>query len=297
MKRLRLLIILAIFFIPSIVFAENLTPKVDETQKIYDYADLLTDEEEKQLFELVDYYIDKYNQDMVVVTISENPYGVSDTYTMNYADDFYDYNNFGKGENKDGILILIDMANRYPWISTTGNAIILYDDARINQMHDLAFDYLKNGEYYNALKTYVETATALADYGIPESNQNVSYSDIVNTYCYSPSKGLYLCKSVEKKVNWIVSLITGIALAVIILLIHLGKYKGIRLAKNANTYLGSVERGPNVDQFLTTFTSKVRRSHDDSSSGGHSGGGHIGGSSFHVGGSGSFHGGGGGRHF
>ena len=294
MKRLSLLIILSIFFIPSIAFAENLTPKVDETQKIYDYADLLTDEEEKSLFDLVDYYIDKYNQDMVIVTINENPYGVSDTYTMNYADDFYDYNNFGKGEHKDGILILIDMANRYPWISTTGEAILLYDDERIAQMHDYSFNYLRNGEYYNALKMYVETATAFADYGIPESNQNLNYSDITNTYCYSPSKGLYLCKELEKKVNWPASLIAGIAISVIILLAHLRKYKGIRLAGNANTYLSSVEKGPNVDQFLTTYTSKVRRYHDDNHSSGH---GHIGGSSIHVGRSGSFHGGGGGRHF
>ena len=50
MKRLSLLILLSIFFIPSVVFAQNLTPTVDETQKIYDFADLLTDEEEKQLF-------------------------------------------------------------------------------------------------------------------------------------------------------------------------------------------------------------------------------------------------------
>ena len=88
--------------------AKETTPVVDETKKIYDYANLITDEEEIELYNKVQEFINKYNMDMVIVTINSNPKSSS----MEYADDFYDYNNFGKGTNKSGLLFLIDMQNR-----------------------------------------------------------------------------------------------------------------------------------------------------------------------------------------
>lgn len=285
MKRLRILLILTIFFIPTIVFAENLTPSVDTSKKIYDYADLLTDEEESELFEKVDSFIDKYNMDLVLVTLDKNPYGVSDAYTEVYAQDFYDYNDFGKGSTHDGLIILIDMDNRYPFIVTTGSAIIMFDDNRIEKIHDYAYDYLADGRYYAAFNAYVDKVTSYASDGVPSSNELL---------CVGIDGTIYKCKEKPKAVNWAISLIAASVLSFLPVLIHLRKYKGIKLATNANTYLEKVEKGPNVDQFLTTFTSRIRRSHDDNSSGG---GGKIGGSTIKFGSSGRSHGGGGGRHF
>ena len=75
------------------------TPSVNEEEKIYDFADLYTDEEEKNLYTAVYDYTQRRNLDLVIVTINDNFES-----TQEYADDFYDYNNFGFGSERDGLL-------------------------------------------------------------------------------------------------------------------------------------------------------------------------------------------------
>ena len=97
------------------------TPKVDASEKVYDFAGLLTESEEASLYNKIMTFINTYNMDMAVVTIDNN----NKASTMAYADDFYDYNDFGVGSTFDGLLFLIDMDNREMWISPTGEAIIM----------------------------------------------------------------------------------------------------------------------------------------------------------------------------
>ena len=90
--------------------------------------------------------------DMALVTISENPYGVSDYYSKVYAQDFYYYNKFGIGQYYDGIILLIDMSNRYIYMATKGKAMLVYDDERIDNITEVAYTYLKAGNYYFGYK-------------------------------------------------------------------------------------------------------------------------------------------------
>ena len=103
-------LILTIAFLSFIVCTTNsfaVESVSDTSVKIYDYGNLLTDTEETYLKGLVNNYISKYNYDMVIVTKSN--YSATDTAMMNYADDFYDYNNFGIGNTKDGILLFLNV--------------------------------------------------------------------------------------------------------------------------------------------------------------------------------------------
>ena len=108
------------------------TPCVNANLRIYDYADLLTEVDEGVLNTLILDYKNRSNYDLVLVTISENPKGSA----SEFADDFYDYNDFGTGKTRDGVLLLIDMDTREYYISTTGYAIKMYDDARIERILD-----------------------------------------------------------------------------------------------------------------------------------------------------------------
>ena len=85
-----------------------LTPAVDASEKIYDFADLFTDEEEVLLYNKVIQYINSYQMDLAIVTIDTN----NKADARSYADDFYDYNDFGNNDSRDGLLFLIDMQNR-----------------------------------------------------------------------------------------------------------------------------------------------------------------------------------------
>ena len=257
------------------------TPKVDNTKKVYDFADLLTESEEKDLFNLADDFIEKYKMDIALVTINENPYGVSDYYSKIYAQDFYYYNRFGIGTSHDGIILLIDMSNRYVYMATKGNAILVYDDKRIDNITEAAYNYLKSGNYYQGYKAMIEKASSYAKSGIADSNKY---------YCVDDNGEPYKCREKQKDVNWGISLIIGVLGSLIPAFIHTRKYRGIKLATDANSYLKDKNVDTVVDQFLTTFTSRVKRSHDSGGSGGFGGG-----SSTSHGSGGSF--GGGGRHF
>lgn len=75
--------------------------------RVYDEADVLTDEEERGLEEYIALCENKYHFDIVLVTVNEDveSQGYWDTVMMNLADDFYDYNNFGYDKvHGDGVL-------------------------------------------------------------------------------------------------------------------------------------------------------------------------------------------------
>ena len=259
------------------------TPKVDNSKKVYDFADLLSDDEERELANMANTFINEYNMDIAMVTINENPYGVSDYGSKVYAQDFYYYNRFGINTSHDGFILLIDMANRYIYMATKGKAMLVYDDIRIDNITEVAYNYLKSGNYYSGYKVMIDKASEYAKSGTAESNEY---------YCIDDTGEPYKCKEKPKEINWALSLVIGALCSLIPAFIHTRKYRGIKLATNANTYLQNANIDTTTDQFLTTFTSRVRRSHD---SGGSGGGGGFGGSSTSHGSGGSF--GGGGRHF
>ena len=248
------------------------TPSVDETQKIYDFANLLTESEKQNLFNEVTDFISKTNYDLVIVTISYN----NKNSAQKYADDFFDYNYFGKNSSRDGFLILIDMDNREIYISTSGYAIKTYSDSRIQSIIDEGFSDLKNTNYYECLSKMIDKSYSYFKKGFPSSNNNI----IIN------NDGSV---TVIKKMPYLMIAIISITFCVIMSSILYFKTSSKIKKENTVTYIN-----PNLsniiknDQFLTTHTTKIRRESSSSSSGG--------GSSYHSSSSGRSHGGGG-RHF
>ncbi len=251
------------------------TPLVDEDEKVYDFADLLTDSEEEALYTKIQEYIEEFNMDMVIVTIDDN----NKSSDMAYADDFYDYNNFGVGSNRDGLLFLIDMDNRRMYISTTGEAIRMYDDARIDYILDDTYSYIKSADYYRCANAFISSATRYAKLGVPTSNKNT----------YIDSEGNYMVKSNEDILNGIIIVwvVSGV-ITVIFFAVASSKHKVIKKATQARAYLvkDSFNLSEKSDDFIGSHTSKVYDPPSSSSSSG-------GGSSTHSSSSGSSHGGGG----
>lgn len=246
------------------------TPKVDASEKVYDFADLFTDIEEQELYNEILSYIKETSMDFAIVTISENPksyFNGSDSTTV-YADDFHDYNNF----KTDAVVFLIDMDNRKFYISTSGKAIIMYDDARINSTLDIAEFDMKNKDYAKASKKTIKSLKNYYKEGIPRSNKNCKLVD-----------GKYKC---YKKVPLILITLVSLILVIIIWLIIALSYKKIKAKTNAADYVIKKKTNINkrIDLFLTSNTSRVRIESTTSSSRG---------SSTHSSSSGSSHGGGG----
>lgn len=125
---------------------------VDTSQKVYDYAQLLTQEDIQAISDQLIKTGEKRKTDLVIVTTNDTK-GRS---SRDYADDFFDYNGFGYGANKDGVLMLIDMENRNVWISTTGKAIQAINSDRIDHILDDVAPSLSSEDYREACLSFIK---------------------------------------------------------------------------------------------------------------------------------------------
>ena len=115
-------------------------------KRLVDDADLLSDYEEEQLANTLDEVSEKLNFDVIVVTTNSTD-GKS---SMDYADDYYDYNGYGMGDNYDGTLLLVNMGAREWHISTTGYGIEALNDSDLDYIGENVADYLSYGYYADA---------------------------------------------------------------------------------------------------------------------------------------------------
>lgn len=244
-----------------------LTPSVNANEKIYDFAELLTEEEEKQLYDKVKEFIANTNLDLAIVTINTN---VKDS-TQEYADDFYDYNDF----SIDGLAFVIDMQNRIFYISTAGKAMLYYDDYRIEYILSALDQEMYNHEYFNACNTLISQLTEYYNHGFSD---NADKYVVIGTQIY-------------RKTPYLLLSIIAVVSATIGTLILALRNKKIKLATNSNDYFDnkSFEITKDTKEFISSNTSRVYIPPADSDGGGSSGGG------FHSGSSGASHGGGGHR--
>lgn len=250
------------------------TPKIDSSEKIYDFADLFTEEQEQELYKSVNNYIIETNMDMAIVTIDDNPKDSA----MEYADDFYDYNDFGFDGVFSGVIFLIDMDTREIWMSTTGNAILMYNDARINDILDCVIEYKEESDY-KATETFIGSCLVYAKQGIPGGNENY----------YIDSQGRYRQKIKAK--YCVIPLIISTIIGVIITYKKLSKEKDKIQTNNVQYYEKYFEVIKNQDIFLREHTSRSYIGSSSDSSGGSSYSSSS--SSTHSSSSGRSHGGGG----
>ena len=131
--------------------AEN-TIILDTDSRVVDMAELLSDSEKTALLSKLDEISERQQADIVVVTADT----LDKKTPMEYADDFYDYNGYGFGENNDGVLLLVSMEDRDWYISTCGYGITAITDAGIEYISDKFLSDLSDGNYAEAFSTYAE---------------------------------------------------------------------------------------------------------------------------------------------
>ncbi len=143
------------------------------TQRVYDYADKLTDEEEEKLEALIAKREGEIGCDLVIVTINESvleKYGRTENTDSNwefcmtsYADDFYDQNNFGYDKvHGDGALLLYNWYDDGAYgsemgthFSTCGRVLTHYTTEMVNTVLDDVYNNVHSDAYY-AYKLFVE---------------------------------------------------------------------------------------------------------------------------------------------
>ncbi len=263
-----LLLSLVICFSLSIpVFAGDADGFASEYERVQDMADLLTDSEESALFEKLNELSQRQKMEVVVLTTDT----LGGNTPRDYADNIYDYCNFGYGENRDGLMLVISMEDRDWYITTHGYAITAFTDAGIQYIGDKMLEDLSDGDYAEAFDTF----TVLCDDFITQAREGEPYDN--GNMPYEP---------LSKK--WIfISLAAGIILALIVVSVIKSKLKTVRFQAAAENYTrsGSFEITESRDMFL--YNNVVRKDKPKNEN--------SGGSSTHTSSSGETHGGGGGK--
>ena len=264
-----LALLLAVFTISAVpvlpAFAE------ENLSRVADFADLLSDSEESSLSDTLDEISERQQVDIVVVTVDSMEGESAEA----YADDFYDYNGYGFGNERDGILLLVSMGERDWYISTHGYGITAVTDAGREYISDMIVDDLSTGYYADAFTSFAQ----LCDDFITQANNGEPY-DVGNIP--------------QKPFSFVWNLVIAFVIAFIISLIATGIMKGqlktVESQSAADNYMkqGSMQLTKKNDLFLYRHVERRKKEEKDNSSS-------SGGSKTHTSSSGATHGGGGGK--
>lgn len=235
------------------------------TQRVFDYADVLTSEQEQELAGLIAKREKQTNCDIILITYKESlkeyaraiePSVSYDEFVRVYAEQFYEENKFGYNKpNGDGVLLIDnwfreDDGKIYTWFCTTGIVQDRYSSADIDHILDEVYRYVET-DPYKAYTTYV----------------NEFYKDMTGTRILGADMPPGL------------PIVVGFVAALIFIAVN-WKAKSGRKTTTAATYLNG-QRADFInrqDIFIRKTVTKHRIQSSSSSGGGHSSGGHSGGS-------------------
>lgn len=155
-----------------VLLAMSLSIRASEVLPLFDEPDLMTDAQEASLAAKLERISEQYQMEVVVAAF-ETIDGAS---PMDYADDFYDYNGYGYGENRDGLILIVVMDSRDWWISTRGSAITAFTDAGIEYIGDQIVPYMSADDFAGVFNAFADPCSmfmAQAATGDPYDVQNL----------------------------------------------------------------------------------------------------------------------------
>ena len=228
--------------------------------RMEDYADLLDSATESNIRNMLDEMSEELAFDIVIVT-TDSTGGKS---SQSYADDFFDYNDYGFGETYDGVLLLINMEYREWYISTTGYGMEAVTNSEVDYIGNAIVDYLSIGDYESA---FVAFANLVEDEVMAARDSEViDFGEIF--------------------IRIVIAAVIGMGLAFIPVSVMKKKMNNVEMKQEASDYMkrSQIRMTQQRDMFLYSTVSRRQKPQQNSS-----------GSGGHRGSSGRSHGGGGGR--
>lgn len=216
-----------------------------DAPRLYDGADLLTSSEERELQARLDELSAALQTDLVVVTVdSTEGYGADW-----YIEAWYDEYGYGCGPERDGVILLVAMAERDYRILSNGFAAQAITMNEIYDIGDRIAGDLSDGDYYDAFHGFIDACVYEID-------------GEINGFPFNFG------------MNLAVSLLIGIAVAFIATGIMRGQLKSVHSRSGAREYTrpGSMQVTRAGDLFLYRTVDRRPRPKPSSSSG-HGGGG------------------------
>lgn len=144
--------------------------------RVIDNADILTDEEEKEIKKTIKEIWDTRNQDVVVYTDTTS-YGMDNE---KFSQDFYVYNGYGYGDTYDGLILFVNMDpdNREMVTSACGNTKEKFTSFISNSLDDILYNQFSNQNYGQGIKEWLVGVDEMLQYGALNAPQ--WYKDYVD---------------------------------------------------------------------------------------------------------------------
>ena len=239
--------------------------------RMNDSAGVLTEDEDNELEDALEELSLRQSFDVTIATI-ESLESVDYDSMEAYADDLYDFCQFGYGPEMDGVL-LVSVGDRKWHISTCGYGITAFTDAGIQYLGQQMTPFMADGDYAGAFRTFVQWSDTYIDAA------RAGHPYEVNNLPREPLSLMYL----------FLALGIGLVLAWVVVGVMKSQLRSVAFQENAASYVreGSMNLTNSRELFLyrdVSRTEQVEAKDSDSS----------GGSSTHTSSSGTTHGGGGG---
>lgn len=237
-------------------------------KSVIDDAGLIKASDEKELDKKIK-NIQKDKFDVVILTVKS----LDGKSAQDYADDYYDNNDYGLDNEKSGVLFLVSKGDRKYHISTKGAGIKAFTDYGIGRIKEEIKPYLSDGDYFNACDEFLNITKDF----VKAYKEGTPY-DTDNPY--------------NEEIDYVILEVIALVIAFVIALISVGIMRlRMNTAKPKGTAMEYIKKGSfkltsEKDIFMySTVTKTVKPKDNDNSAGG---------STTHVSSSGSEHGGGGG---
>ena len=130
---------------------------IDSKKRLYDEVKLLTEAEQTTVSTMLNYLSNKRKMDVAVMTVNS----ISGADVLKYAHIMYDRRNYGYGDTKDGMLLLISFKERQIAISTLGKCERIYTNAVVSSILSEIGPLLTEEDYFGAMRKYVDQVDAL----------------------------------------------------------------------------------------------------------------------------------------
>lgn len=142
----------------------NAAPETnDALLPVVDEAGVLSWDELDALTEHAQAIAAQYPYDIVVYFAADIYYGTA----QELADDFYDYNGYGQGSGKDGLVLMVRPDAHDYAFSGHGTGMEMFDEKRMKELEENIVGSLSQGDWYGAAETYLSLCEKDLGGGMP----------------------------------------------------------------------------------------------------------------------------------
>ncbi|WP_147535758.1 TPM domain-containing protein [Bacillus marasmi] len=255
-----------VFFMWLLLISTNVLANYE---KVYDDANLLSEQERAEINEKALALSDQTQMDIVIVTTDDS----QDKASSQYALDYYEEHGFGYQGTLDGVLYLINMDEREVYIFTRDKGTNYIDASRVDELLDLVYPSLADGKYSESVHLFLDEVEKIMAAGAPANSINDSSGDsgYDNTEEGNGSSSIELSMFDKIGIYLLISLAIG---GIVVGIMAMGN-KG-RSTVTASTYLqgDSFVITKKRDQHYNTIVTqqKIQNNNNNNSGGSFSGG-------------------------